>query len=526
MADQQAPQLLGVFYQRLLGWVDDKSPFLFPTVLVLILVQFAQAYILSGDYPVSTTPPFEARPAFTWFLWGLLPLQSLLWIVIARWMFFWEAPLPWQKEVGESRSIWERLLPLLILVGGLSVCTLHAFMVAPVFSDDLYRYLWEGKVILSGSNPYVFPPSSPFLEELAASSQAHPYVNNPDISAIYPPLAQYVFVWTVNLFGESVQFIRFIFVVLLYLYFLPFALHWAKGRFPTGRVYSLLLLPLIPIELGVSGHLDILVACGLALYLSQFDRMKKGNPDAILLCALGFAITVVSKIVPLVLVIHAMRNLSGWKTWFSFALTTLFIILTFHIQFWRAGSDLFHALGIYNKVWEHNGFIYPLILDGLSKIDPEGKLWGGLLNIVGKIVGDESFRERVLAVEGFYPQHPNQFGARMMGAVLFGILWLYTLIKGYRFESCWVVLVGLGLLVSPVVHPWYLIVLMPATLVDSRWALPFFWWALTIPFTYAMLPQWWSEEKWEEVSWVWWVQYGGLVAILAWQGWKINGRKD
>jgi hypothetical protein len=54
-------------------------------------------------------------------------------------------------------------------------------------SDDIYRYLWEGRVYLSDHNPYLFPPDHPELAALAAGDPHHPLINHPAMAAIYPP---------------------------------------------------------------------------------------------------------------------------------------------------------------------------------------------------------------------------------------------------------------------------------------------------------------------------------------------------
>jgi hypothetical protein len=62
----------------------------------------------------------------------------------------------------------------------------------PTLSDDLFRYLWEGRVVLSGDNPFLFPPSDPHWA-FAATDWIHLRVNHADVSTIYPPVALWSF---------------------------------------------------------------------------------------------------------------------------------------------------------------------------------------------------------------------------------------------------------------------------------------------------------------------------------------------
>ncbi len=58
-------------------------------------------------------------------------------------------------------------------------------------SDDLHRYVWEGKVQLEHVNPFDTPPDDPSLAHMRDANWAQ--INHPDYPAIYPPLAQMEF---------------------------------------------------------------------------------------------------------------------------------------------------------------------------------------------------------------------------------------------------------------------------------------------------------------------------------------------
>ncbi len=58
-------------------------------------------------------------------------------------------------------------------------------------SDDVYRYVWEGRVQLAGFSPFVTPPDDPALAHLRDADWSK--INHPDYPAIYPPVAQFEF---------------------------------------------------------------------------------------------------------------------------------------------------------------------------------------------------------------------------------------------------------------------------------------------------------------------------------------------
>jgi hypothetical protein len=61
----------------------------------------------------------------------------------------------------------------------------------PLLDDDLHRYLWEGKVVLHGRNPYLHAPASPALADLR--DDASRLVGYPKLPSPYPPMAQVIF---------------------------------------------------------------------------------------------------------------------------------------------------------------------------------------------------------------------------------------------------------------------------------------------------------------------------------------------
>ncbi len=57
--------------------------------------------------------------------------------------------------------------------------------------DDIWRYIWEGLIQLQGHNPYNTPPAAADLTALRPSWWHR--INHPEVTAIYPPLAQHLF---------------------------------------------------------------------------------------------------------------------------------------------------------------------------------------------------------------------------------------------------------------------------------------------------------------------------------------------
>jgi len=60
-------------------------------------------------------------------------------------------------------------------------------------SDDVNRYLWEGRVVREAMNPYVYEPTSPALQDPAKDDPYHAGINHPHLPAAYPPLMLLLF---------------------------------------------------------------------------------------------------------------------------------------------------------------------------------------------------------------------------------------------------------------------------------------------------------------------------------------------
>ena len=61
-------------------------------------------------------------------------------------------------------------------------------LLPPLFSDDVYRHRWDGRVVALGRDPYRFPPSSPALASFRDAESRK--INHPRFTTVYGPLAQ------------------------------------------------------------------------------------------------------------------------------------------------------------------------------------------------------------------------------------------------------------------------------------------------------------------------------------------------
>lgn len=102
--------------------------------------------------------------------------------------------LPWLATLAALTLIWllslrtQTISSALLL--GTALAIRLAFLVMPT-GYDTYRYIWEGRILLEGFNPYLHPPDDPLLTPFRDGIWQS--VGHPGATAIYPPLTQWLF---------------------------------------------------------------------------------------------------------------------------------------------------------------------------------------------------------------------------------------------------------------------------------------------------------------------------------------------
>ena len=68
----------------------------------------------------------------------------------------------------------------------------------PTLTDDMYRYVWDGRVQAQGISPYRYPPNAPELLSLR-DQDIYPSINRKPVVTVYPPAAEaaYFLLWRI-----------------------------------------------------------------------------------------------------------------------------------------------------------------------------------------------------------------------------------------------------------------------------------------------------------------------------------------
>jgi hypothetical protein len=201
--------------------------------------------------------------------------------------------------------------PALALILGTAILLRLLALSAPVFlSDDINRYIWDGRVQAAGINPYRYIPTDPDLARLRDDA-IYPNINRNNYApTIYPPVAQILFLLA-NRLGETVLAVKLVFVVVEAVGIGALLLILRAAEEPREHVLLYVWHPLPIWEIAGSGHIDGAVVAFVALGLAAAVDGRRAWSGAALAAA-----TLV-KFFPLVLAPALWRpaksNLGDWR---------------------------------------------------------------------------------------------------------------------------------------------------------------------------------------------------------------------
>ncbi|MFB6263588.1 MAG: hypothetical protein ABEL76_08185, partial [Bradymonadaceae bacterium] len=101
------------------------------------------------------------------------------------------------------RRLSRRRLPWWSLALAAAAARLLLLPRDPLLSDDIYRYVWDGRVGWAGINPFEYAPDAEALSRLR-DAEIWPRINHRSVPTIYPPGAQFVFQLNAALGGGTI----------------------------------------------------------------------------------------------------------------------------------------------------------------------------------------------------------------------------------------------------------------------------------------------------------------------------------
>ena len=373
------------------------------------------------------------------------------------------------KETALQYFLWIAILFRLLLLFSI-----------PTLSDDYFRFIWDGQLIMNGLNPFDLLPTEVSID-FPNKAELIDGMNSPNYYTVYPPIAQVVYFLSAwlspnSILGSIIVMRSIILAAEIGIILLLPKLLKVLNMNPINNLwYSL--NPLVIVELTGNLHFEgtVLFFFLLAVYLLALNKVKLG--------AVAWAFAAATKLIPIFFLPVVLRKLNIKKAVvfyiiFGVAFTALWI------PFYNSTliPHFLQSVTLYSKTFEFNASIYYLVraigfeTTGYNIIQTAGP-WLVKAAYLGILI--ILLKKKIISWSGFFT------------ALLFAMSWYY--------------------LFALIVHPWYSITLVFLA-VFTRLRYPMLWSFLAIVSYWA-----YSNPGFQENFWLIGLEYTAVIVFVIWE---------
>ncbi|HMG93956.1 MAG TPA: glycosyltransferase 87 family protein [Chryseolinea sp.] len=361
----------------------------------------------------------------------------------------------------------------------------------PNLSDDIYRFIWDGRLLASGNHPFAQLPI--FYIDNNVSIQGidedlFTKLNSPEYFTVYPALSQYVFWLAASLSPNNVNGSVLVIKIVMFTAEIGslFLIRRLVSNFnlPPSRVLLYALNPLIIIELVGNSHLEALMIFFVLLAIVSLNN----NRDV--LSAVGYAAAICVKIIPVIFLPVLIQRLGwrkGWKFCIITGITALVIFIPLFDQ--QIISGFYQSIGYYFNRFEFNASLYYIVR------------WLGWIIFGFNIIQYAGIMLACLALLLIIriASHTKQASSASESIVDQDVITQLMIVQ------------LIYLLFTTTVHPWYLsMLLMLAVLTEFKFVLL---WTAMIYVTYAG----YTTDAFRENLWLTAIEYAVVLGYLAYE---------
>jgi len=356
------------------------------------------------------------------------------------------------------------------LLAGIALGFRIIFLLAiPNLSQDFYRFIWDGRMLLEGFNPYLSLPETWISQDNAPIAQAQELYQgmgtlNGSHYTNYPPISQFCYLIAAVFAGQNILGSV---IVMRLLIILADVGTFFFGRkllrmlhIPENRIFWYILNPFAIIELSGNLHFEAVMIFFIiwSLYL-----LKKGYWYW---AAIALALSVSVKLIPLLfLPLFFQKFILGFEV---FSLKNRFLKL----------------IGFYGIIIITTGLLFAPFLSSefISNFSTTIGLWfqnfefNASIYYIIRWFGYQTIGWNIIATVG-----------KILPLIVIGILLLLTFFRKNKKTTQLITVMVIGLcsyyFLSTTVHPWYLAVPL-ALCVFTRYTFPI-WWSFVIILSYT-----------------------------------------
>ncbi len=351
----------------------------------------------------------------------------------------------------------------------------------PIASDDIYRYIWDGKVIANGINPFKYSPADKSLNFLH-TEMLPAKINHPDMKTIYPPYSQLMFFLSYKLFGESFLGIKLFLLISEILTIILLVSLIKKLNLPLQNISLYAICPLPIMQFMVDGHIDGVGFPILLLTIYLYLNKKKINSF------LMMGVSITTKFIS-GMILPFMWKEEKWKGKILLIILPFLVLGVFYIPFYSGNVFPLESLFQFSSNWIANSSVFS-ILFFLIKDNQDARLVSLILFVLAALV--------------------LFFGKKQLTYKFYMIFFLF-------------------LLFSPTVHPWYVTWLALLLPLGFKWS--GFIFIVLINLVNILLIDYVKYNVWYTFHWITIIEYAPVIVLFLYEifnngkGREVNSEK-
>lgn len=370
----------------------------------------------------------------------------------------------------------------------------------PNLSEDVYRFIWDGRLLISGYHPFANVPSYYIENGVTVPGidvTLYSKLNSKNYFTVYPSVAQFLFAFAAEI-SSSIYGAILVLKIIVFtaevgsIFLLKKLLNHFNINPSNILIYAL--NPLVILELAGNVHLEALMIFFilLTLYFLALDRIN--------FAALCLAISICVKIVPVIFLGAIFPLLGIKKTILFYLLIACFCLILFlPLLDMQVLYGFQNSLGYYFSRFEFNASIYYVarglgyLLFGFNIIEIAGGVLGALAVLLMLMISFEWPERYKRFYKHFFTPSPHSQQA----------VWKFLL------TIMWVLLIYF--LFTTTLHPWYISTLLALSIFTPYKFVVI--WTFTIFLTYSG----YTINGFDENLWLTTFEYVAVLGYLAYE---------